>query len=112
MKRDALLANVVLCALLGVSASGCSEANSGSANSSTSLGTGGDTGTGGELTDGNTGTGPSPTHLYETAGEYTVTLTVTDVKGATKTTTSTITVPTSAWVTYYSSCSRVFQYMF
>ncbi len=42
--------------------------------------------------DGTTGTGPTPQHLYTTAGTYTVTLTVTDNRGATAAVTGTITV--------------------
>ncbi|MDR9451713.1 MAG: PKD domain-containing protein, partial [Acidimicrobiia bacterium] len=45
--------------------------------------------------DGGTGTGVSPTHIYATAGDWTVTLTVTDNDGApdTDTTSAVISVP-------------------
>jgi len=42
--------------------------------------------------DGTTGMGETPSHTYQSAGDYTVSLTVTDDEGATATTTQTITV--------------------
>ncbi|TRO54124.1 PKD domain-containing protein [Candidatus Bathyarchaeota archaeon] len=45
-----------------------------------------------DMGDGETATGPEVTHAYYSLGQYTVTLTVTDDKGATATTTSTVLV--------------------
>ncbi|MCX2817778.1 PKD domain-containing protein [Haladaptatus sp. F3-133] len=61
-----------------------------------------------EFGDGTTATGVTPTHLYSTAGEYTVTLTVTDNDGLTHKITRTVSVDSS---TSNSPPSAGFTYM-
>ncbi|WP_444995271.1 PKD domain-containing protein [Aliikangiella sp. IMCC44359] len=53
--------------------------------------------------DSNTGTGPSPGHKYASTGDYTVTLTVTDVGGLTDTATATVTVKDATPIGYCTS---------
>jgi PKD repeat protein len=48
--------------------------------------------------DASTGTGPSPTHVYQNAGNYTAVLTVTDNRGATATASASITVTSNPGV--------------
>lgn len=53
--------------------------------------------------DGETGTGANPSHVYAAAGDYTVTLTVTDNLGATGTASETVTVSKAAPVAGFTS---------
>lgn len=59
-----------------------------------------------EFGDGSTGSGPNPTHAYDVAGEYTVTLTVTDEEAASTTVQRTLLIREPVPLEAMNSCLR------